>query len=179
MKQLRINFINNNLLILSLFLALLVSCSDPEENKPTSEELATRKKFQIIDNNLEKLSKKLEVKYNLTRLPRDWKYSIDYDKVINSKLQMIEGAIIEDIYYSGKDNIILQLKDRATITDYYLTISKDKYQKCISKYKNDGAEYFIVKLSRVKKIKESYPTKFYANGDLIDVYDTNDLLNLK
>jgi hypothetical protein len=171
----------NNLLIWTLFLALLFGCSESktEVNTPTKEELANRKKFQIIDNNLEKLSMKFAVKYNLTRLTGDWEYSIDFDKVLKTNLQIVEGAIIEDIYHSGKDKIILQLKDRAIITDYFLTISEEQYQKCITKYTDDGAAYFLVKLKKVKKNKETYPTSYYAFGDLIDAYSTNDMMNFK
>jgi hypothetical protein len=179
MKQLRNKLTNNNLFIWTLYLAFLFSCSDSktDENTPTREELANRKKFQIIDKNLEKLSKKFDVKYNLTQLKGKWEYSIDFDKVLKTNLQIVEGAIIEDIYYSGKDKIILQLEDRAIITEYFLTISKEQYQKCISKYTNDGSEYFLIKLSKVKKMKQTYPTSYYAYGDLIDVYNNNDMLN--
>jgi hypothetical protein len=179
MKLLSNKLTKNNLLIWTLFLALLFGCSESktEVNTPTKEELANRKKFQIIDNNLEKLSKKFAVKYNLTRLTGDWEYSIDFDKVLKTNLQIVEGAIIEDIYHSGKDKIILQLKDRAIITDYFLTISEEQYQNCISKYTDDGAEYFLVKLNKVKKNKETYPTSYYAFGDIIDVYNTTDMLN--
>lgn len=181
MKLLRNNLTKMNPLIWTLFLALLSGCSESktEVNAPTKEELANRKKFQIIDKNLEKLSKRHAVKYNLTRLTGDWEYSIDFDKVLNTNLQIVEGAIIEDIYHSGKDKIILQLKDRAIITDYFLTISQELYQKSISKYTNEGAEYFLVKLNKVKKNKESYPTSYYAFGDLIDVYNNTDILNFR
>jgi hypothetical protein len=181
MKLLSKKLTKNNLLIWTLFLALLFGCSESktEVNTTTKEELANRKKFQIIDNNLEKLSMKFAVKYNLTRLTGDWEYSIYFDKVLKTNLQIVEGAIIEDIYHSGKDKIILQLKDRAIITDYFLTISEEQYQKCITKYTDDGAAYFLVKLKKVKKNKETYPTSYYAFGDLIDAYSTNDMMNFK
>jgi hypothetical protein len=168
-------------LIWTLFLALLFGCSESKQevNIPTKEELANRKTSQIIENNLEKLSKKYAVKYNLTQLTGDWEYSIDFDKVLNTNLQIVEGAIIEDIYHSGKDKIILQLKDRAIITDYFLTISEEQYQKCITKYKDNGTAFFLVKLNKVKKNKESYPTSYYVFGDLIDAYSTTDMLNFK
>lgn len=181
MNLLRNKLTKMNPIIWTLFLALLFGCSESktEVNRPTKEELANRKKFQIIDNNLEKLSKRYAVKYNLTRLTGDWEYSIDFDKVVNTNLQIVEGAIIEDIYHSGKDKIILQLKDRAIITDYFLTISEELYQKSISKYTDEGAEYFLVKLNKVKKNKASYPTSYYAFGDLIDVYNNTDILNFR
>jgi hypothetical protein len=179
MKLLRNKLTKLNPILWTLLLASIFSCSETKEevNTPTKEELANRKKNQIIDNNLEKLSKRYAVKYNLTRLTGDWEYSIDFDKVVNTNLQIIEGAIIEDIYHSGKDKIILQLKDRAIITDYFLTISEELHQKCITKYTDEGAEYFLVKLNKVKKNKASYPTSYYAFGDLIDVYNDTDILN--
>lgn len=144
----------NKITFISFIILTLVACgrNDKAINNGKQKELQMQNKEKIISE----LTDKYKIKFNWDSL--NFKYSFQYDKIIESGYQLIDYIDITDIYY--KDSISYVSFRTWSWPPFYfdVTVSQDMINKIIQyQSKNNSLEgadiVLVVKIAEIKKIK--------------------------
>lgn len=174
-NYLKSNFEYIKILPLLILILTICSCGSKKSkfNKKTNNEIA---------KHTEQLTNKYNIKYKLDTL--DWKYynyTIDFEPIIDSKIQLLDNIYIIDIY--SKDSINHVTLTCGYLPTFYLDFPIDENQKNILK-EHDNYFLMAVKIKKIKKQKiriisgieedESYidtdiSDDFIGEGEIIEI----------
>ncbi len=167
-----------------LICTFIYSCgpSESEENA----ELDKMEKQQFRDKTIRNLINQYGIKYSWDTL--SFEHSIDYQKIIDSEIQMVQNFEILDIFKEN-ENIYIKLQV-GLMDDLYVILNCNQNQlDAIKDSENKGPFHskmiFVVSVNEIKKMNfqvsaenydEEYPSieldeeaGFLAKGKLIDV----------
>jgi hypothetical protein len=142
-----------NIISILILTSILFSCISEEEKKTEKEknakELSKQEKEKVID----KLVSKYNITYSWDTLGLlHYRFSVDFNPIINSKYQLIERININDIY--EKDSIkYISIKSGfypAFYFDFPITMEQE-----IKLRQKDNDIILVVSISSIRKIKLS------------------------
>jgi len=154
---------------ISLLCLLIVLFSCNSENKVIENENSVKE---------EKVIKALVSKYNIKYLwdTLNYKYSVDYKPIIDSKYQLIDYIEIIDIYEEDSSFFIFSNISYYPSINFTFSLSKVQIDQIYNSTIDNIDLIFVVNISELKKDIESSLPKFNGKGSIIEIKSkkTND-----
>ncbi|WP_162425922.1 hypothetical protein [Pontibacter pudoricolor] len=153
-------------ILLQILFLLLVSCSP-------SEESSRIEKLNRLNKQKEKLVNDLVIKYDVKYIidTLNFKYSIDFHPVVNSRYQLIQDGDITDIY--KRDSIDYITINTGYSPTFYIDLQANHKQ--IEQLRS-GNNYVIlvIDLESIKKLKFTLEGEFNSEFINLNLEDSED-----